>query len=557
MKRYNETEQIESEYLRCGLSLRRDVLYRGLAHWGGILLYALAGFFAFDYLLRIPYPVRFLMVVAGVAYLAREFLRQSYRPYKREVTADEVALLLERAHPELESRLISALQFQRLIVIPAGVSENLVEGVVEQAYAQAKKLDVWALLDRSWLRKGAAFAGGALLLWLLLAALFPAQSGVFALRLLAPFVDYPKRTYIESVELPKIIPEGEAARVSITVSGILPGVGVAYFTSAESGEEREFEFVAEPDKPEAFILELPPLFSAGELVIYIGDDRWGPQEITPEKRPIISSARLEVKPPEYTGIAPYTLDSASAVVPKGSKLELTITANKQVEKAAMLSHNGEPLKFELRKEQEGKVWVSQMDVQDSFAYSVRMQDKFGLVNFEPPVYSVTVRHDQAPSVRVMTPEPSMEIAPGSKLPLEFEVRDDYKIQSVAVRYQVYDVSNDDDVNTAEQGYNDRARPIRTYLELQPQQQVYLYKGLWDNLKEGVIPGKVIRLWIEAKDNSPEGNTFRTSDYLIRVISAEEYRAILMQRLGSQMDGAEEIIDNIMQGTRDVRRIKGE
>lgn len=554
MIRYPKTDQIEKSLLAAGSARRRQAFLKGLSLWGSIALLALLVFFFIDYLTRIPYPVRFLLVAGAAYYFGRRFWNEFVLPMKKPVTADEVALLVEARNPGLHSRLISALQFQRLKTVPAGMSEDLVEGVVQQALAEADRMDVDGIIDRSWRKRGMQMAAGAMVLWLLVMILAPGASVRYFLRLGLPYIEYPRNTHITGVSFPEYIPEGEAATVTIRVTGELPRVGAAYYTPDADGDRQTLEIVHNEAQPGEYTLALPPLFAPGEISIAIGDDEWGPQNVIPEKRPYITAVQLSVTPPPHTGLQPFVAESGSSVVPSGSQVQLTITPSKPL-KEAKLTPKGEATKVPELKAAEENRWNASFTAEKSFSYTVNLTDKLGLVNIEPPLFYVSVTEDQPPVLKIASPEASVEIAAPSSLPIDFEVRDEYSVSEIVIKYQVYDSAADDPSKATANVFNDKARPVKTFDTVKPGKPVYFYRGKWDNLKVGVPAGKLIRMWIEAKDNSPKGNVTRSADLMVRVISAEEYKAILLQRLGRQMDSAEEVIIRIKDSSRDIDKLR--
>ncbi len=554
MKRYPKTDQIEKTLLAAGEARRRQTFLKGLSLWGSVGLFALLVFFFIDYLTRIPYPIRFLLVAGAAYYFGRRFWREFVLPLRKPLSPDDVALLVEARNPGLQSRLISALQFQRLQTIPAGVSEDLVDGVVQQALAQSEKLDVEGIIDRSWRKRGVQMAAGAVVLWLLVMVIAPGASVRYFLRLGLPFIEYPRNTHITAVNFPEYIPEGEATVVTITAAGDLPRVGAAYYTPDKDGDTQNLEILHDEKTPGTYRLALPPLFAPGELSIAVGDDEWGPKEVIPEKRPYLTAVQLQVTPPPHTNIKPFTADSGSSVVPSGSQVQLLLTPSKPL-KEAKLAPKGENGTVPELKAGEANRWIAAFTADKSFSYTVNLTDKLGLMNVEPPLFYVSVTEDQPPVLRVASPEASVEIAAPSSLPVDFEVRDEYSVSEVVIKYQVYDSSADDPEKATTNIFTDKARPVKVFDTVKPDKPVFFYKGKWDNLKVGVPAGKLIRMWIEAKDNSPKGNTARSGDLMIRVISTEEYKAILMQRLGKQMENAEDVINNIKVSGREIEKLK--
>ena len=112
--------------------LRRLYLLDGASR----VILAILGFmlvtFLADWSLDLPGPLRLVVLAGGVGLTAWMVTRRVALPLSVALTDDDLALLVERSHPELEDRLVSAIQLARGPESPDR-SPELVSAVVDDA----------------------------------------------------------------------------------------------------------------------------------------------------------------------------------------------------------------------------------------------------------------------------------------------------------------------------------------------------------------------------------------------------------------------------------------
>ena len=87
------------------------------------------------------------------------------------------------------------------------------------------------------------------------------------------------------------------------------------------------------------------------------------------------------------------------------------------------------------------------------------------------------------------------------------------------------------------------------------EDIWAFNGFWDNAKIQPEPGQQIRVWIEAQDNYVDGTHLtRSNDFTVTVITAQEYRTMLVQRLQETVDPAAELILDVRSSKRKLQKI---
>lgn len=581
-------DKLERSLLAAGGERQRQILWEGIFALSGFVLTGLFVFFLIDYLTRVPYVVRLLIFLSGLGYGFYWFYRCFYLPYRKEYDTQSVALLLEKEQPELQSRLISTLQFQHVKQLAPGVSANLVDGLVEQTFDKfTKKLDTGAIINRQWVKKRSLVLSGAVVVWAALLVLAPAVGIAYFMRLALPdsIADYPRNTHIIDISIPEIMAEGEEYTLTVKATGKLPEIGIVDL-DPEVGDRLRQDLVpvkpvkspepetpektesgekdAEPKTPEnpetpatertgVYEVKMPPLLCPAKLSVVVGDDQRYGISLRPEKRPSLRSVAMHVDPPAYTGEKPYDLDTGTAQMPVGSRFSVAIEPSKKLKKFEVIAQ-GTGERIPAKMDKDGKITFS-MTAEKQFAYTIAMTDTVGLALKDAPLYTIGVIADRTPLVRIVKPVGAAEMAPRSRLPIEFEVRDDYKISSVSVKYQVYDAKDVDNDTSGNDPFADRSRPRpETFFEKNDiNQPLFSYNEEWNNNDGAILPGKIVRMWVEAVDNNK--NTTLSADIFIRIITEAEYRNLLLKKLAEQMEGSEGILLDVKGSIKSMEQIR--
>ncbi|MBI1926356.1 hypothetical protein HYR99_19195, partial [Candidatus Poribacteria bacterium] len=103
--------ELQAKVLETRRVWRRTLFWTGCAIVIVGLIAILAGEALVDVLMPLPSVIRAVLligVIGAAGYLLYQYL---IRPLRAELTARDVALNVEQKHPELEDRLVSAVQF--------------------------------------------------------------------------------------------------------------------------------------------------------------------------------------------------------------------------------------------------------------------------------------------------------------------------------------------------------------------------------------------------------------------------------------------------------------
>jgi hypothetical protein len=221
---------IEGRLDRVRGRIRRLFMIDGAARLGLALAGFIAVTFFLDWAFHLPAPVRLILLVGGGAALAWILVRRLIRPLGVGITDDDLALFIERRYPQLNDRLISAIQLARAgddsgqDRVAGFNSPELVHELVRDAARASDQVDFNQVVVRGHVMKVAAWAAIALIV---IAGAAYAESNlakIYATRIVGGSAKWPRRTTLEVVDFDPVsrtrtFAKGDDVPIAITAKG--------------------------------------------------------------------------------------------------------------------------------------------------------------------------------------------------------------------------------------------------------------------------------------------------------------------------------------------------
>ena len=135
-------EKISSE-------IRSQILLRGIIELVTLLVGGLTVLFILDIMAHFPYPIRLILFFGGAGYAMYRFISGPLKKFKKDISPEEVSLLVEKEFPEFRSRVISTLQFNKDMP-KANISFELIGGMMKQTFSMVKNVTLGKIIDKSW-----------------------------------------------------------------------------------------------------------------------------------------------------------------------------------------------------------------------------------------------------------------------------------------------------------------------------------------------------------------------------------------------------------------------
>ncbi len=544
------TPRVEALLARLRTRLTTQILLHGL---GTVLLVTsiwLCFAFIADWILHVPAGVRWAHLIVLIAVPCFFFWRELVRHLQRRPDAQGLAVLLERAHPELSEVVVSAVQLRDKPTDSEGY--ELIQRVVAEAERRADSIDLAPVVETR--APGKRFALGSVVT--LLAGLFfminSGAASIFFARLIGNDVAWPQETHLVveipmstdlaqiSVEVDRIevrTARGNDVPVIIRAEGIVPDNVTLHFSSGQVSK-------LSASGNSVFRTLLRSCQEDLEFFVTGGDDvdEAPIVSITVLQPPDITGVAVRVEPPAYAGLANSVEYDRDVEVLSGSRVMVFMQSDPADARGiARLLPEDRTLELvtatwpSASPEDAPSTAASFELVPDrSVRYRFELEDETGLKNPDPGLFAINVTDDRIPEVEVLAPGRSdMETVLGGAVPVRVRVSDDFGITSLNW--------------TAETRLNEGVELLEGTLVPQPLEAAPQASGrarvraraLASMLMEvaslsssgQVSEGQLFNLEITAEDNrEPTPNRGKSIPVRIRVVSADEFLRRLQDRL---------------------------
>lgn len=255
-----------------------------------------------------------------------------------------------------------------------------------------------------------------------------------------------------------------------------------------------------------------------------GNDKTGviyqdSKPITPKQ---VKKSVVMIYPPAYTNIKPFESGELNLTVPENSKAEWSFFFSKGVSNAFIVFDDGDTLN--LRKEDKEEYKLT-LNLKKNGFYYLNFVDEGGNVT-QSPYYSIEIKFDQPPLVKVDAPEQYVHLPYGSTADFDLTVTisDDYGISSAHIVATVSKGSGEAVKFREEKLYFEKkltSKPKRASLD----KRINL-----ESLKVG--PGDELYYYIVVSDNKlPIPQNSRTDTYFVTIPDTANIEITISAGLG--------------------------
>jgi len=472
-----------SLFLACGIVLLI------LSVWG-------AGFFGFR-----AAAIWFTRIVAaaGIVYAAVHFL---YQPLRRRVTEVQIAQYVEEQFPELQDRLVSAVEFGR----GASDSSGMLDLLIRDALDKTNRVD-FSVFRRS--RRIAAFGSlgtAACVSLLLLLAWGP---GVF-------------RYGFDRLYMPWTEAAGDAGRlIAVTPGDVELGKGSDQLIKADlvGFDSREVKLYTStraggawtpvPMEPQArgssFVYLMIEIQSSLRYYVEAQGTRSATYNLTVTDLARVEKIGLRYTFPAYTGMPQQTVDNEGDISAlKGTRVDLNVHLNQGAKGVRLLFDD----KSTLPLAPSGNLdFAGGFTLTRSGSYVVQVESGDGKNLAASPEYEMEAQEDALPRITVAKPQRDLRATSVEEVFTELKADDDIGVGRVELHYSVN---------------GDKEKTLRLYGAQGRQPSVTAVHTFF--LEEfGLQPGDVVSYYGKAyDDNVVSGPGTSSSDiYFIQVRPFEQ------------------------------------
>ncbi|MGF1485053.1 MAG: hypothetical protein ACFBZ8_11890 [Opitutales bacterium] len=502
----------------------------GLALILGVLATSLSVRCSVDWWLEMPWLLRFCCLAAEALFACGCVYRYLIWPRRHPPSDEAVALLIEKHHKDLRSRLISTLQLNQPGKLGPAESPTLVRALTRQTEAHAADLKFSKAISMQQANR-LALRALAISAFLATALFLSGDTGMSLLRRAVLSTEpVPRKTRIEILTERHVIGLGDDIALRARASGLVPDAGEVRIEYA-SGRTQRISMKALEDTRDTFervVLAVPEPFN---YTVYLGDARSEVQRVRTRDKPAIRSIQARYQPPAYTGVQARTISLQDLKVLPGSQLIVSGTSGRSLSGGTILPR-GIAGSFQMTPDPNDPArsqGTLPIPTEGLRGFSVHLLDADGVPSPESPVYPVRIVVDRAPTVEVVFPVQVQQlVTPSAKLLLSFRASDDYRIGSVALKYSI-----------------DNGPTQTEELDLGPTPGALENRRYdWDleQLAQPLEQGDLIQFWFEVADtNTVTGpSTNESRRFVARVVSREEKAAELASRVADSVGSISEV-----------------
>jgi hypothetical protein len=402
---------------------RRRVRARNLARFGlatmaSVLVFTLLMYFAGKGLLLLFIPIELALVWYWLL-----------NPAKTHLSSEQVALYIDEHHPELENRIVSAVEFSQKE--HADASQWFIEQFLSESDIVIRQTALGDLFD---LRQARRLGLAAVILVCLSVVLTLVFSNLWI-----PAIHLDERTVPE-------LRVGYRFTVEPGNASIRRGEDVIVLAkSNEAGKEAaiqwrsdggawQIESMKTGKTTAAYFHQFYRIRHDFEYKVQFGEvssevfhiDTWTP--------PNTEAINLTMYYPEYLGLENEEMpNSGTITAPEGSVVDIEIEVNKKVDVAALVFSDGTQLALE---EQSDAFWKGTLNVTADSSYHVELLDAEARPSEFNPEYTITALADKSPRVRIEFPLGDGAVTSLEEVPFDFEVSDDFGVDSYGIQFEV-------------------------------------------------------------------------------------------------------------------------
>ena len=500
------------------------------------ILIAIALFFAAAYALEwarfSPASILSARVLLALAILGT-FYYFMVRPFRRQVTDEQVALYLEECEPSLQSTLVSAVESSR--VHRDSTSRALVRKLVEQAIEACSTTDAVRRAERVPLRRWGTVLAAVSAASILVVLFGPAflRSALSAILLVQRSVEAAAPYRIEVDPGNANVPKG----ADQTITAILQGF------SAEDAElmvRRTADGAFEPmplvrgdeGNYEGILFDV-----AGSLAYYVEAEgvRSPTYALTVVDVPYVQRMQLEYHFPAYTGLEPQKIeDGGDIAVLAGTDVRLTVHPTMKSAGGRVALNDKETAA--LTPQADGTLTGAFTVAVDGF-YRIELQSPAGDYVAASPQYTIDVLTDQPPNISFAKPGRDTSASAIEEVYVEAQAEDDFGVRNLELVYSV-------------NGGAEKTVPLFAGRNRLPE----VTAGHTFFMEElGVQQGDSVSYYARGRDNSANGQPVSSDLYFLRVrpFSRDFKQAASMAGGGGGGGGAGDQVEALSEQQRQI------
>ena len=420
--------------------IRRIVAFRGVCATLAVLIASVLAIMAIDAMVTIYSSwVRWLLWSGAIAATGSVAWSALIRPLRKKISLADVALLIERNHPELDERLSTVVELAQEGRAADVWSKELVAEITKGAISDVAKVSPKKEFTTRTVKPRFIAAAAAIFILGVLFAVFPTATARLVARAILPSAEV-DNIYASSMQVAPgdaVLLAGSSFKVSLAVDGGFPSK--AFVRTSVNGKSEAVERMVRMTEEEAkgpvfYEFDYPSVYESFTYRVNCGSALTKAYNVKVVPEPTFVDRKITIEHPPYTGRLPSTYtNSAQIVGVAGSKITVAVRKAREDLTGLMkvpggLELEGEPtgqdlleFYFDLDKEADG-MWS--LTAFDSNGFSNQVENA-----------AVTVVKDTPPTVELTTPdETEIKLPRTGVLPIAFRARDDFRVERAVLEF---------------------------------------------------------------------------------------------------------------------------
>jgi hypothetical protein len=551
---------VESRLRAAWRKQRRFVHLRGLCFILLWIVCLLAVDFLIDWLFGLPHFGRVSLVVINIGIL----LYVGYTHWWRDLRAynpRDVALQVERRHPELKSLLVSYIQLAENQPEGSQASPALIRAMKGQAITATRPINFKEIISYNELQRILLTSVAMVIFAVLISARWSDYFRVLMARLLTGAqLAYPTRTHIDDPS-DLIVRQGDPINLEIHVRGMAPSEGSLYVTPFHLNDKNEVQKEeterlpialqspsTQPTAPLPYRI-YPFVFDSAFKDFYfyakVGDAQSVARKVVVIPPPVISASKVLIKHKAYMNRPDKTSELLNIEAPEGSNLSWEIVTDKPVNSAVLLlGDKDDALKsIPMVLEKDGKTMRATLPATQSMPYRFEWKEKdHGFTFREDTRHYIQVTPDTPPDVEILKPTTDDKATVQKTLTIVFRGADDYGITKARIIYS----------------FNDGPEKTKEIADFKGGlgQVKWVLKPDLPEFKDGDL--LVMNYSIEVEDNfDGQGGAHkaRSSSRTLAIVSIPEYQQYMYEKYGKVIDEIKEAHTAEQKSQTEVKTLK--
>jgi len=372
-----------------------------------------------------------LMVLWGVAGVgALICLASGIAPLRRAPRDLQLARFIEERCPELDDALVTAVGEQSSAGSasrdPGDVPHPMAAAVIDDALRCLRAIDSDRIISRRALRRAALVAGASACALGILAA-FSAGPAGHAARLAGVYL-FPERLALNVTPGDVKIRSGDPLRVVAKVSSAAAVVPVLRVD--EGAEWRQMRMEPAPD---GFAVAFERVEKDFRYAVNAAGAASREYTVTVVHPPRVERIDLRYEyPPAFRMAAREDQDGGDIYGPAGTRVRVTVHADKPVTRAALNVTGGQPIALERR----GDALEGDLIIAEDGSYRVALADADGLSNPGDTEYFIRTLQDRPPDVRIVRPASDRQVTRVEEVLIEARADDDFGVAALDLVYAI-------------------------------------------------------------------------------------------------------------------------